>query len=123
LTKTSNAPSEKKRRYKWCIRVVRCILIGQLIPIFGLALAISVIFSQDYEGFMRYNHKMWYNALLITIILCCWTIVRLSMMYCLSVCLQPAYPPTKLDLGSSARVNEERPEAVPLLAEVDGQSS
>jgi hypothetical protein len=64
---------------------------------------------------MIYNPKIWYSALLITIIHSCWAVARVLMMYCLRICLLPSNPPTKRDQEDI----KSHTDVLPLLVQQD----
>jgi hypothetical protein len=54
FTKTPSNEMEKKLRYQNCIRVIKFIMISELIAMFALSVTIVIIFCMDYQEFVSY---------------------------------------------------------------------
>jgi hypothetical protein len=52
LTKSPTTEMEHKLRYQNCVRVLKCIIIAQIMVVFALMLTIVIIYSMDYDGFV-----------------------------------------------------------------------
>ncbi|KAL0476856.1 ZSWIM3 [Acrasis kona] len=68
--------------------------------VLGSALGIVI---HDYRGCQLYSRDVIYGPIIVIAVHVGWMLSRMLMVYCLNVCLQPSYPPTKQDNPSERR--------------------